>query len=70
MIPNGLNPHGLEDRKLTFSVLENNSPVFTCESPNGLYCWATFPSELVDYLSSMYQVPASEVKLTTEIKPD
>lgn len=70
MIPNGLNPHGLEDRTLTFCVLENNIPVFTCNSLNRLYCYATFPQTLVNYLSNTYQIPESEVKLASEQQPD
>ena len=28
MIPHGLNPHGLEDKTLTFIVVENNNVVY------------------------------------------
>lgn len=70
MIPNGLNPHGLENRTLTFSVLENNQPAFSCTSTNRLYCWATFSDLLKNFLLSTYQIPASEVKLSIESYPD
>lgn len=70
MIPHGLNPHGLENRTLTFSVLENNVPVFTCQSTNRLYCWATFSDQLKSFLLSTYQIPENEVNLTIEQIPD
>lgn len=65
MIPHGLNPHGLEDRTLTFCVLENGSPVFTCTSQNRLYCWAKFPKELTDFLNNNYGIAESDVGLST-----
>ena len=43
MIPNGLNPHGLEDKTLTFHVIQNNVEMMTFVSLSRLYCWATFP---------------------------
>lgn len=70
MIPHGLNPHGLEDRTLTFCVLENGSPVFTCTSQNRLYCWATFPKELTDFLNNNYQVSPNEVELSIQMALD
>ena len=70
MIPHGLNPHGLEDRTLTFCVLENGNPVFTCTSQNRLYCWATFPKDLTDVLNNNYGIAASDVALSTTIASD
>lgn len=70
MIPYGMNPFGLEDRTLTFCVLENNNPTFTFYSKNRLYCWAKFPQELFDCLSSNYGISATDVALSTTIASD
>ncbi len=70
MIPYGMNPFGLEDRTLTFCVLENNNPTFTFYSRNRLYCWAEFPQELIDCLSSNYGISATAVALSTTIASD
>ena len=69
MIPNGLNPHGLENRTLTFCVLENNIPVFTCQSTNRLYCWATFPEQVRQFLiQSSYIGSSDAVQLSVETR--
>ena len=70
MIPNGLNPHGLEDRTLTFYVLEGDEVVFTCESTNRLYCWADFPTIIKQYVMDSYGKSESEVLLASEQAPD
>ena len=64
MIPTGMNPMGLEDRTLTFSVLDNNNSVFNTSSNNRLYTWASFPKTLKDYLLSQYDVAADDVLLS------
>ena len=70
MIPNGQNPHGLENRLLTFCVLENNNPAYVTYASNRLYCWATFPEELGDWLNSHYGVPADDISLSVELAQD
>lgn len=54
MIPHGLNPHGLEDKTLTFIVVENNNVVYQVQSKNRLYCWAVFPQAVKNYIQSNY----------------
>ena len=68
MIPNGLNPHGLEDKTLTFCVLENNLPTFTCQSKNRLYCWAMFSDQIKNHLWDTYGV--ADCELSTEVATD
>ena len=46
MIPHGLNPFGLEDRILTFHVIdENGTETETIQKTNRLYCYAEFPEK-------------------------
>ena len=52
MIPNGLNPHGLETRTMTFhTIVHVGNNVFedgVITGENGMYCWATFPKKATD----------------------
>ena len=66
MIPNGHNPHGLEERLLTFCVLENNNPSYVTYAHNRLYCWATFPQDIVEQLRSNYGVQMEDIELSVE----
>lgn len=49
MIPNGLNPFGLEERTLTFHVLENDIEIQTFQKKDRLYRYAEFPDECQSY---------------------
>ena len=45
MIPNGLNPHGLEDRKLVFHLIYDGTECGLAERTVRRYCWARdFPT--------------------------
>ena len=56
MIPNGLNPHGLEDRKIQFHrvIVQVNgsrkeltdSGLLQTDFKNRLYCYLTIPSAI------------------------
>ena len=65
MIPNGLNPHGLEDRTLMFNVLKNNNQQFIFQSNNRLYCWATFPENVRNYIVENFDVEPGNVKFSS-----
>lgn len=52
MIPNGLNPHGLEKRELRFHIYNNGAEEIVSTFETSLYCYATFPPEIMSTYGS------------------
>ena len=50
MIPNGHNPHGLEDRKIIFHYIVNGveDDLSKTEFQNRMYCWLGIPKTIRD----------------------
>ena len=46
MIPNKLNPHGLEDRLVTYHVIRNDDEVWSYTDTCRRYCYLTIPPSI------------------------